>query len=90
MTAPTVQLLAEWTRARAALRELERTEHPDITDPHGRVWTWVDGDLYEHDETLAFPADRIPGAGLPSPALADNPNYHRLCSICRSQWPTTS
>lgn len=80
-------LVDEWWVARAVQRELERAAHPDITDRFGRVWTWKDGDLYTHDNTLAFPLafidDRI---GLPRPGLADeNPNYAGLCAICRHE-----
>jgi hypothetical protein len=81
-------LLGEWRAARHAFAEMERAEHPDIIDQHGRVWTWRGGDLYAHDDTLAFPKALIDGGlGLPSAALADNPNYSRLCAICRSAWP---
>lgn len=78
-----------WQQARRDVREWERAEHPDITDRFGRVWVWKDGDLYTHDDTLAFPRafldDRI---GLPRPGLADdNPNYSRLCDICRHVAP---
>lgn len=83
------RLIADWQAARAALAAYERAEHPDLTDRYGRVWTWRGrGDLYVHDDTLAFPRDSITGAGLglPSPRLADNPNYSKLCDICRSEW----
>lgn len=82
-----VKLVADWTEARRELAELERAEHPDITDRYGRVWTWLAGELYRHDETLAFPKAMIDGARLPSPDLANNPNYSKLCATCRSEWP---
>lgn len=83
------RLIAEWQAARAALAELERSEHPDVTDRHGRIWTWRGGDLYTHDNTLAAPLDFVtsPTLGLPKPQCAENPNYARLCSVCRQDWP---
>lgn len=44
----TSRMLDEWAAARAALAEMERAEHPDITDARGRVWSWWRGDLYRH------------------------------------------
>lgn len=79
-------LVDEWQEARADLRVLLEADHPPITDRFGRVWVWRDGDLYAHDDTLAFPRTFIddPRLGLPRPGLAaDNPNYAGLCSICR-------
>jgi hypothetical protein len=83
------RLLADWHATRAELAAIERAEHPDVVDRHGRVWTWWKGDLYRHDDTLAFPLEMIQAArfGLPGPRLADNPNYRRLCETCRSRWP---
>lgn len=81
------RLIGEWQAARAELAAIERAEHPDITDRYGRTWVWRDGDLYSHDATLAFPRDFLDRVGLPSPRLADNPNYSRLCARCRSEWP---
>lgn len=80
------KLISKWQDARTALVELERAEHPDITDPYGRVWVWKPGrgDLYRHDG-MAFQGDwlREPGRiGLPSQAVLDNPNYDDLCGIC--------
>lgn len=78
------RLIADWQDARTALAELERAEHPDITDRHGRVWTWRGrGDLYRHDG-MACPKEFVlDGAiGLPSQAVLDNPNYGELCGIC--------
>lgn len=82
-------LIREWIDVRARLAALEAAEHPDIADRFGRVWTWRKGDLYVHDSTLAFPEDwvRDPEIELPHPRLADNPNYSRLCDICRQDWP---
>jgi hypothetical protein len=80
--------IVEWRAIRAELAALERAEHPDITDRHGRVWSWWKGDLYRHDDTLAVPADLVADWGLPGARLADNPNYAGLCDICRSGWPT--
>ena len=74
------RLLADWQAARAALAEIERAEHPDITDRFGRVWTWRWGDLYTHCGS-AVPADWVPTWGLPSQRALDNPNYD-LCDIC--------
>lgn len=83
------QLIAEWRAARVVLAELERAEHPDITDAYGRVWAWKGrGDIYTHDRTLAIPQAWIDSYGLPSATLADNPNYGRLCATCRQHWPT--
>lgn len=80
-------LIDEWTAARRALAEVERAEHPDITDRHGRVWIWKGhGDLYTHDETLACPMAWIAELGLPPVTLATNRNYSELCHICRSEW----
>jgi len=72
----------EWQRMRAELKALERAEHPDIIDHHGRTWSWKSRDLYVHD-SMAWPKSVIEDGrhGLPSPELADNPNY-RLCDIC--------
>lgn len=88
-------MLADWQAAHAELRALEEAEHPPFTDQWGRVWTWMGrGDTWHHDDTLAYPRDMIDGAyalrGLPPESLRDNPNYHRLCAICRSQWTDTS
>lgn len=67
-------------------------DRPDITDRHGRVWVWKSGSLYTHDDTLTIPESFIHDerVGLPSPNLAGNPAYAKLCDICRSQWPTGS
>jgi hypothetical protein len=84
----------EWQALRLALAEMERREHPDIADVHGRVWTWRGGNgdeaLYSHDATLAFPRSFVtnPRLGLPKVGCEDNPNYARLCSLCRADWPT--
>lgn len=85
---PGSQIVKEWQETRSALREFEQSEHPDIMDRHGRTWIWRDKDLYVHDETLAMTRDMIesPTLGLPSAVLADNPNYEKLCSICRRGW----
>lgn len=79
------RLINEWQSARLALQEIERSEHPDITDRYGRVWAWKSKDLYVHDGCLAFPEHMIQDLGLPSPVLASNPNY-RLCEICTKEW----
>jgi hypothetical protein len=84
-------MLAEWQALRAELRAVEEAEHPPFTDQFGRVWTWKGGDLWTHDDTLAFPRDMIGRlTGRPSESLRDNPNYWRLCDICRSHWRDTS
>lgn len=80
------RLIADWQAARAELAAIERAEHPDITDHHGRVWTWKPGrgDVYVHDG-MAFPKDFLtePGhIGLPTQKVLDNPNYGHLCAIC--------
>lgn len=78
--------IAEWNeRAEAFLAE-RGARHPDVTDRHGRVWTWKSGDLYTHDDTLAFPRDMIDGLSLPPAALSENLNYAGLCETCRSHW----
>ena len=74
------KLIADWQGARAALAEIERAEHPDITDRHGRTWTWKSKDLYRHCGNAA-PAYMIDSFGLPSQQALDNPNYD-LCGIC--------
>jgi hypothetical protein len=80
-------LLAEWQEARAGLRAIEEAEHPAFRDRFGREWTWVSGDLWHHDDTLALTRDMIDRVtGLPPERLRDNPNYHKLCEICRSGW----
>jgi hypothetical protein len=78
-------LLARWTAARAALAELERAEHPDTTDHHGRVWTWWEGDLYRHC-SLAWTEDMVRNErhSLPSKACRENPNY-TLCATCKGE-----
>ncbi|MFI9123827.1 hypothetical protein ACIGW0_31300 [Streptomyces bikiniensis] len=74
-------LIIEWQAARAELAELERAEHPDLTDRFGRVWTWRGrGDLYRHCGNAA-PAYMIDQFGIPSQRVLDNPNYD-LCVIC--------
>lgn len=84
-------MLAEWQALRAELRAIEEAEHPAVTDKWGRVWTWVSGDLWHHDDTLALTRDMIDKlTGLPPEKLRGNPNYHGLCDICRSQWADTS
>jgi hypothetical protein len=73
--------IAEWLGLRAEIAALEQTEHPDLTDRHGRVWIWWQGDLYRHCG-MAFPEELIRTAGLPSETVRTNPNYD-LCEICR-------
>jgi hypothetical protein len=80
-------LIEAWQETRRQLAEIERVEHPDVTDGYGRVWRWRGrGDLYVHDDTLAFPLDVIPHLSLPSPSLEQNPNYFKLCGTCRQGW----
>jgi hypothetical protein len=84
-------MLADWQAVRAELRAVEEAEHPAFADRFGRVWTWKGGDLWTHDDTLAFPRDMIDAlTRLPSERLRGNPNYHKLCATCRSQWRDTS
>jgi hypothetical protein len=81
------QMLAEWVALRREIAALERAEHPDIVDRHGRSWAWGGrGDLYSHDRTLAVPVDWITESNLPPETLADNWNYWRLCAVCTSGW----
>jgi hypothetical protein len=76
-------LLTGWTAARAELAEIEKSEHPDIVDPLGRIWTWKSRDIYTHDSTLAFPAEMArTSCHVPADSVLSNPNYSRLCSIC--------
>jgi len=78
-------MITEWQATRLAMAELERAEHPDITDPHGRVWTWHSGagadEMYKHDG-MAWPVEWIARGGLPRPEGLANPNYS-WCEICR-------
>lgn len=84
-------LLAEWQELRAEMRALEEAEHPPFLDKFGREWTWWKGDLWHHDNTSACTRDMIDRiATLPPERLRDNPNYHKLCGICRSQWSDKS
>lgn len=83
--------LAAWQAARAELRALEEAGHPPFRDRFGRLWTWVSGDLWHHDDTLAYPRSMIDDlTGLPPEKLRSNPNYWKLCGICRSGWTDTS
>lgn len=83
--------LAAWQAARAELRAIEEAEHPAFRDKWGREWTWVSGDLWHHDGTLAYPRFMIDElTGLPPEKLRANPNYWKLCGICRSQWQDPS
>lgn len=77
------RLLGEWQGARETLLDLERAEHPDITDRHGRVWSWRHRDLYWHCG-MVFPKEVVESnaMGLPSQSVLDNPNYGRLCAVC--------
>lgn len=73
-------LVTEWQQLRAEIAEMERAEHPNITDRFGRVWVWKSKDLYRHCGTAA-PVHMIDDFGLPTQAALDNPNYN-LCAIC--------
>jgi hypothetical protein len=85
------QKIADWQAARAELRALEEAEHPAFTDRFGREWTWVSKDLWHHDDTLALTRDMIDRlTSLPPEKLRANPNYHKLCEVCRSQWADKS
>lgn len=85
------RMLADWQAARAELRAMEEEEHPPFTDKFGRQWTWVSKELWHHDDTLALTRDMIDRlAGLPPETLRGNPNYHKLCEICRSRWSDQS
>ena len=84
-------MVAQWQALRAELRAIEEAGHPAFRDGFGREWTWVSRDLWHHDDTLAMPRDMIDAlTRLPSERLRGNPNYHRLCDTCRSQWADTS
>jgi hypothetical protein len=84
-------MLAEWQDLRAELHAIEAAEHPAVTDKFGRVWAWWKGDLYHHDDTLALTPDMIERlTGLPPERLRGNPNYWRLCELCRSRWADTA
>jgi hypothetical protein len=84
-------MLADWYVARAELRAIEEAEHPAFADRFGRLWTWVSGDLWHHDDTLACTRDMIDAlTALPPEKLRSNPNYWQLCDICRSRWRDTS
>jgi hypothetical protein len=85
------EMLDDWCALRAELRGIEEAENPPFTDRFGREWTWRKGDLWHHDDTLALPrfmVDAVPS--LPPEKLRANPNYHKLCEICRSQWADKS
>jgi len=88
------QMLEDLQAVCKQLHEIEVAEHPDITDRWGRTWTWWEGDLYKHDDTLCFPLHFITSTehpvGLPSAKLADNPGYVDLCSTCTQQWPVAA
>jgi hypothetical protein len=79
----TAKMVSDWLQLRADLAAVERAEHPDLTDHHGRVWTWVAGDLYRHCG-MAWPRHSIEDTrhGLPSATVRANPNYD-LCDICK-------
>ncbi|AKZ59221.1 hypothetical protein SAM23877_6176 [Streptomyces ambofaciens ATCC 23877] len=75
------KLVGKWVAARAELAEIERAEHPDIVDRHGRTWTWFGrGDLYRHCGNAA-PASMIDQFGRRPQVILDNPNYD-LCDVC--------
>jgi hypothetical protein len=80
--------LRDWAESRALLAEVERAEHPDVTDKYGRIWAWSPGhgDIYVHDQ-MAWPLSSIlsPTSGLPSAELRSNSNYS-LCDICTQLW----
>lgn len=73
-------MIAEWQLARRALADIDRAEHPDVTDKFGRTWTWWKGELYRHCGNAA-PEDMISHFELPTQRALDNPNYS-LCDIC--------
>ena len=84
-------MLAEWQALRAELHAIEEAEHPAFRDKFGREWTWKDGDLWTHDACLAVARGTIDKlTGLPREKLRSNPNYWKLCDICRSQWADKS
>lgn len=70
---------------------VEEAEDPAFADRFGREWTWVSGDLWHHDDTLALPRDMIDAlTSLPPERLRANPNYWKLCETCRSRWADRS
>jgi hypothetical protein len=76
-------LVGEWQASRESLRETERGAHPDLTDVFGRVWTWISGDLYQHD-SMTWTSAMVGSPSLRGPssdALA-SPNY-TWCTRCR-------
>jgi hypothetical protein len=77
------RLIAEWQELREHLATVERAEHPDLVDHHGRTWAWVSGDLYRHCG-MAWPAAVVTDGqhSLPTASVRTNPNY-QLCAICR-------
>lgn len=79
------RMIAEWQALRSEISEAERAEHPDVVDHHGRSWSWIAGDLYQHCG-MAWPLHSIqnPRHGLPSESVRNNPNYD-LCDICKGE-----
>jgi hypothetical protein len=75
-------MVDEWKQLRTELQDVEQSEHPDIVDCLGRLWTWVDKDLYRHDN-MATTRNIIESTGLrfPQPKILDNPNY-TWCNHC--------
>lgn len=72
-----------WMELRVELAAVERAEHPDIVDRHGRTWTWAgSSDLYRHCG-MCWTASMVrdPRNGLPKESVISNPNYD-LCDIC--------
>jgi hypothetical protein len=76
-------LLDQWLVARADMHEIERAEHPDLTDVFRRSWRWLAGDLYRHD-SMVWTRDMVLSPNLrgPSRYAMENPNY-RWCARCR-------
>lgn len=87
LTNPVPTMLGRLDAIRAELHRLERDEHPDITDHHGRVWVWRSHDRYVHDGMSAPREFILDGrVGLPQAGLTErNQNYADLCSVCRRE-----
>ncbi|MEV5319104.1 hypothetical protein AB0K92_15860 [Streptomyces sp. NPDC052687] len=76
-------LIVQWAIIREELGAAGRDEHPNITDHHGRVWTWWKGDLYRHCG-MVWPRSFVEDGrhSLPSAQVLANPNYPPFCPTC--------
>lgn len=56
---------------------------PDLTDHHGRVWTWQKGSLYHHCGITWPEGTVLDGVHtLPSRYVLESPLYPVMCAIC--------